>query len=144
MTDAEYWRDYAIIRDDVHAAMVSCYTHRTINHIAASDWEVWAKINSNAEFWQVTSYSLQNTLFIILSRILDQDPALHSVHKVLNATIAHPEFFSRAARRARKLSIPGSGSDLKILDEEDQDTWEPTARDQRDLKRDLKPYCGFR
>src|ERR1700691_1771524 len=136
MTDADSWRD------DVHAAMVSCYTHRAINHLAASEMEVSAKMNNNAEFWHVTSYSLQNTLFILLSRILDPDSALHSVHKVLNATVAHPEFFSKAARQARKLSVPGRGLHPKILDEEDQDPWEPTAQDLRALKKELRPYKG--
>src|ERR1039457_4244587 len=141
MTDVEYWRDYDVIRDDVHAAMVSCYTHRAINHLAASDTRVWTRMNSNAEFWQVTSYSLKNTLFIVLSRILDQSSsAPHSVHKVLSATIAHPEFFSRAARRARKLGIPGSGWDPNILAESDKDRWEPTAQDLRTLQKDLKPF----
>lgn len=140
LSEAEFWRDYDLIRDDVNAAMLSCYTHRTINHIAATDMGVWAKMNRNPEFWQVTAYSLQNALFIVLARILDHDGTLHSVHKVLNATIAHPEFFSKAARRARKLSIPGSGLDPALLDQYDQDTWEPTAQDLRTLKKDLKPY----
>lgn len=68
-TETEYWRDYNIIRNDVNAAMVSCYTHRTLNHIVATDAGILEKINRNADFWRVTSFSLQTTLFIVLSRI---------------------------------------------------------------------------
>ena len=102
--EPEYWRDYDIIRNDLHAAMVSCYTHRAINHIAATDTEIALRMNRNPDFWRVTLFSLQNTLFIVLARILDSDPNLHSIYQVLNATIAHPEFFSRAALRAPKTS----------------------------------------
>ena len=70
MTEAEYWQDYEIIKNDVHAAMVSCYTHRTINHIAATDVGILEKMNLQPEFWQVTSFSLQNSLFIVLANNL--------------------------------------------------------------------------
>lgn len=107
-TEKEYWRDYDIIRNDVNAAMVSCYAHRTLNRIAASDRKITQKLNRTPDFWRITSFSLQSTLFIVLSRILEHDDKVHSVHQLLNATIAHPEFFSKEALRARKLSIPGT------------------------------------
>ena len=122
MTYTEYWLDYDIISNDVHTAMVSCYTHRAINHLAASDLEIRKRMNNNAEFWKITSYSLQNTLFIVLSRILDSDRDVYSVHKFLNATIAHPEFFSKAARSERKSRISGSSLDPNMKG--DPDTWE--------------------
>ncbi len=141
LTEEEYWRDYGIISDDVNAAMVSCYTHRAINHIAAQDRRIFDRLNRQPEFWRVTAFSLQNTLFIVLSRILDPDPGLHSIYQVLNATTAHPEFFSKAALRARKLSIPGTRwDDLSILDRFAQGAWEPTVQDLRQLKKDLAPY----
>src|ERR1035438_5603860 len=83
LTEAEYWRDYAIICDDVNAAMVSCYTHRTLNHLVANDESVYAKVNRSSEYWRITSFSLQATLFIVLARILDQDDKVHSVHQLL-------------------------------------------------------------
>jgi AbiU2 len=140
MTEEEYWRDYEIIRDDVSAAMVSCYTHRAINDVAAADVEILEKMNTSAEFWNVTSFALQNTLFIVLYRILDTDPNLHSVHKVLNATTAHPEFFSRASLKRRKLSLPGANWDLAFLDRYVADAWEPTAADLREFKKQLRPH----
>lgn len=33
------------------------------------------------------------------------DIVVHSIHKLLNSTLAHPEFFSRAPLRARKLIV---------------------------------------
>jgi hypothetical protein len=140
LTEQEYWRDYDIIKNDVHAAMVSCYTHRTINNIAATDEDILEKMNRSAEFWQVTSFSLQNTLFIVLARILDSDPDVHSIHHVLSAMLAHADFFNHAALRARKLSIPGAQWDPKFLDEYVGSAWEPTIQDLRALKRALAPH----
>ncbi len=87
--EREYWRDYDIIRNDVNAAMVSRYTHRTLNGIAASDRKIAQKLNRTPDFWRITSFSLQATLFIVLSRILEHDDKVHSIHQLLNATIAH-------------------------------------------------------
>lgn len=142
LTEAEYWRDYEIIKNDVHAAMVSCYTHRTINHIAATDMDIVVKMNRQPEFWMVTSFSLQNSLFIVLARLLDSDPGVHSIHSVLNATIAHPEFFNHAALRARKLAIPGAPRNPPPpwLDEYVAAAWEPTTQDLRALKKALAPH----
>src|ERR1019366_3439708 len=140
MTEAEYWQDYEIIKNDVHAAMVSCYTHRTINHSAATDRNILEKMNREPEFWLVTSFSLQSTLFIVLARLLDSDPDVHSIHPVLNATIAHPEFFNHAALRARKLSILGTERNPPWLDEYVVDAWEPTTQDLRALKKALVPH----
>ena len=139
-SEKDYWRDYDIIRDDVHAAMVACYTQRTINSIAANDEEILEKINRSAEFWQVTSFSLQNTLFIVLARILDSDPDVHSIHHVLSATIAHPEIFNHDALRVRKLSIPGTEPNLPWLNEYVANAWEPTIQDLRSLKKALAPH----
>ena len=111
--------------------MVSCYTHRTINLIAANDADILEKINRKAEFWQVTSFGLQNTLFIVLARTLDSAPDVPSIHHVLNATIAHPEFFNHAALRARKLNIPGIEPNSPWLDDHVVNAWEPTTQDLR-------------
>jgi hypothetical protein len=139
LTEKEYWRDYHIIRDDVNAAMVSCYTHRTLNRIAARDREIVDKLNRTPTFWRITSFSLQSTLFIVLARILDHDDKVHSVHQLLNATIAHPNFFNKEALRARKLNIPGTEPNPPWLDEYVQNAWEPTTPDLRLLKKALAP-----
>lgn len=139
MTEEEYWRDYDIIRNNVNAAMVSCYTHRAINDTAVADRKIYQRLNRQPDFWRVTSFSLQNTLFIVLARILDSDPKLHSIYQVLNATSAHPEFFSKAALRRRKLHIPGTGPNPPWLDEYVQNAWEPTVQELRTLKKALAP-----
>ena len=140
LTEKEYWRDYDIIRNDVNAAMVSCYTHRRINDVFAADRAIADRVNRSAEFWRVTSFSLHTTLFIVLARIFDHDDDVHSVHHVLNATIAHPEFFNKQALRARKLSTLIGQPTPFWLDEYVQQAWEPSTRDLRALKKALAPH----
>jgi hypothetical protein len=141
LTEAEYWRKYKLIEDDVHAAMLFCYTHRAINHIPAREADISVAMNRTPEFWIVTSSSLQSMLFIVLARILDSDGEVHSIHKLLNATTAHPEFFSKAARRARVLRNASTPWQPEMLAEYDRNnTWEPTTDDLRTLKKDLRPH----
>ena len=140
MTEAEYWRDYEIIKNDVLASIVSYQTHNTLNSLAARDPEVYQKINRHANFWNISSSSWQRTLFIVLARILDHDPKVHSIYQVLNATIAHPEFFSKPALRARKLAIPGTQWNPADLDDYVRNAWEPTVQDLRMMKRALVPH----
>ena len=81
-------------------------------------------------------------MFIVLARILDHDPSVHSIHHVLNATTAHPEFFSKTSLRARKLkmSTPGSEWNPADLDRYIENVWEPAVSDLRLLKRALAPH----
>ncbi len=120
--------------------MVSCYTHRTINELADADQKIYQRLDRHRDFWRVTLFGLQNSLFVVLARILDSNPKLHSIYQVLNATTAHPEFFSKSALRARKLSIPGSDPNPPWLDEYVPKAWEPSIQDLRGLKKALAPH----
>jgi hypothetical protein len=140
LTEDEYWRDYDIIRNDVTAAMVCCYTQRAINDIAVADPAILQKLNRNANFWRINSFSLQGMLFIVLARILDTNPDVHSVYQLLRATTAHPEFFTKDALRARKLAVPGGKWDIKMLDSYVERAWLPTMDDLRQLRKALAPH----
>ena len=141
LTEMEYWSDYNIVRSDIRAAIMGCYTHRTLNHAEVSDQDISRRLDRQPDFWRIISFSLLNSLFIFLARILDSDSKLHSIYQALNATTAHPEFFSKAALRARKLRSSSIGDpNAPWLDECVQNAWEPTARDLRGLKKALAPH----
>lgn len=139
-SEEEFWRDFHIIRNDVNAAMVSCYTHRTINDAASADPKLIQRLNRVPDFWRITTFSLQTTLFIVLHRILDSDGEVHSIHQVLRAMSSHPELFSKDSLRARKLSIPGVERNPPWLEEFILNAWEPTIADFREMKKALKPH----
>ena len=83
-------------------------------------------------------FGLQNSLFIVLARILD--PKQHSIYHVLNATTAHPEFFSKHALRKRKLSSSSKPNPPPWLDEYVESAWEPSVQDLKELKKALAPH----
>ena len=140
LTEAEYWRGYDIIRNDVNAAMVGCYAHRTIVELVSGNRPLWERLNRNGEFWRINAFSLQGMMFIVLARIFDPNPGLHSIYKVLYATTACPGVFSKASLRARKVSITSAPWPAGLLDDFVQAAWEPTIQDLRKLRKALSPH----
>ena len=123
---------------DNHASQTSwvdvCAT-RAINAFGA-EGDNYQPMQKHADFWMIQTYSLQETLFVVLGRIFDKSSNSHSVHKLLAATVAHPEFFSRAALSARVAArmsapLPDWVSEVK----------EPTAAHLKRFEDALKPYA---
>ena len=144
VTESEYWRDYELIRDAVSAAVQSFHGHLALNNFAVADEQLLQKINKVPEFWKLHAFSLQTTFFIVLARIFDNSRDAHSVHKLLAATVQHPEFFSKAALCARKREVSNiTGPNPAWLDEYLQNiTWEASTADLRTLKRAIAPHAS--
>ena len=135
LTEAEYWNQYNVTCDEIGGAINTFYTCNEISAFGA-EGDNYQAIQKHADFWMIQTYSLQATLFLVLGRIFDKSPGSHSVHKLLAATVAHPEFFSRAALSARvaaRLSAP--------LPDWVNEVKEPTAADLKRLEDALKPYA---
>jgi hypothetical protein len=79
-------------------------------------------------FWITARYSLITTFFVTLGRLFDEDRNAHSIHKLLRATGAHPEYFSREALAERKRRASGGG-EPDWLGNFLKDAWEPDAAD---------------
>ncbi len=137
MTEAEYWNQYSVICYDIRGAINTFYTYNEINAFGA-EGDNYQAIQKHAAFWMIQTYSLQETLFVVLGRIFDNSSNSHSVRKLLAATVAHPEFFSRtafSARVAARMSapIPDWVNEVK----------EPTAAELKCLEDALKPYADI-
>ncbi len=135
ITEAEYCNQYNVTCDEIGGAINTFYTYNEI-HAFGAEGDNYQAIQKHADFWMIQSYSLQATLFLVLGRIFDKRPDFHSVHKLLAATVAHPEFFSRAALSARvaaRLSAP--------LPDWVNEVKEPSAADLKRLEDALIPYA---
>ena len=138
MTDSEYCRTLDLIRGEIDTAFESFYTELEMNQLAIEDQTIFDKLNRNAAFWNPISYSLQTTFFMTLGRIFDVHGDALSVHKLLRVTAEHPEYFSKAALRARRLtSVQGTPDWLENFLE---GIWEPNTADLRILKKAVAPY----
>jgi len=136
ITETEYWRDYEITQNEVYTAIASFYTYIEIHNFAAENNASYQKINQAAEFWNIQLYGLQTAFFATLGRLFDRRADSHSIDKLLAATEAHPEFFTKAALAGRRTS---GGQKPEWLDEFLLDVWEPSAADVASLSAALTP-----
>lgn len=137
MTEIEYWKDYELTRGEVNTAIECFYTYIEIHNYAAEDKNIFRRLNEDATFWNIQLYSLQASFFIALGRIFDNGPDTHSIHKLLAATVAHPEYFSKDSLAIRK----SEGKQRPAwLDDYLMDVFEPQASDLRALKKALSPH----
>ena len=109
-----------------------------MNKYASEDPAVLRGFSDAPTFWITARYGLITTFFVTLGRLFDEDRNAHSIHKLLRATGAHPEYFSRGALAERKRRAPG-GSEPDWLADFLKDAWEPDAADLRALRRALAP-----
>jgi hypothetical protein len=134
MTETQYMEELDLIINEVNTAIECFYTYIEIHNYAAQDKRIFKVLNENPTFWNINLYSLQTTFFIVLGRIFDDGIDTHSIHKLLAATVAHPEFFSINALGARKVA---GGRKPDWLDSYMVGIFEPQVSDLRILKRKL-------
>jgi hypothetical protein len=137
MIESEYWRDYELTRDEVNTAIESFYTYVEIHNFAAEDDDIYRTLNEAPTFWNIQLYCLQTAFFIALGRIFDNGKDVHSVHKLLAATLAHPEYFSKRALSIRKTA---GKEKPEWLDNYLAEAFEPCVSDLRALKKAVAPY----
>jgi hypothetical protein len=135
LTEPEYWNEIQLVSTEIEDAIAIFHTYEEINRLALSDTEVLRVLDQDALFWKVKMYALETSLFIILGRIFDADPDVHSIHKVLAAALRHVQFFSKEALAARKM---GAGTKPDWLDGYMATAWAPAdTSDLRHSKRGL-------
>jgi AbiU2 len=139
--ESEYWHQYQIINGDIELAIRCFHTELEFHQLARENKEIYDSINKHALFWNTLLYSLQSAFFISLSRVFDDKPDTHTIHKLLSETIKHPEFFTRTALAARKKSNMYSGG-LEWLENYLLGVWEPTPSELGAIKTRLKPFTA--
>jgi len=141
LTEDEYWRTFHLIRGDVEAAIKSNHAYLTINNLIVAEREIYAKVTRFPDFWKLNAYALQTTFFIAFGRIFDTRHDSLSIQRLVDATVGHPAFFSKAALRERKRKSANIyDGDPPWLVEYLQNTWEPTTVDLKPLKTALTPH----
>jgi AbiU2 len=138
LSEAEYWNQIQLLSIEIEDAVTIFHTYEEMNRLASEDRKILDLLNEDALFWKVQAYSLQTSLFIILGRIFDTSSGALSIHKVVNATICHPEFFSRESLARRKST---SGPPPNWLRTYLASVWVPQDSGAlRFLKKGLVPY----
>jgi AbiU2 len=135
--EVEFWNDYELAREEVDKAIETFYTYLSIHKIAADNKEIYSAMNKNPTFWNINLYSLQTTFFITIGRIFDDGKDAFSIHKFIQSTLAHPEFFSKKFLAKRKSK---GNSEPDWLNDYLKDVFEPGVSDLKIIKNQLTPY----
>ena len=138
MTEAEYLHSHTILTNEVENIIESFYVDREISDFAGKNIAALHRMNANPLFWTVTAHALQTSFIITLGRVFDRNPKSHSIHKLLVETVAHPEFFSKAALRHRKLR-DSTDQEPEWLPGYLLEAWEPDAAALEKLRDALTP-----
>jgi hypothetical protein len=142
VTSQKYWHLFDVVRGDLDAAIKSNTAHLKIHALAAADREIFDKYNRFAEFWTLTTSALQTAFFISFGRLFDTRRDSASVIRLIDATIANPFFFSKAALRESKRELSRvSAADPPWLSDCIKNAWEPNAGDLDFLRSALQPHA---
>jgi len=140
LSELDYWWDVQLVMKEVENAVAIFHTYEEINRTALEDRGVFAALDKDALFWNIQMYSLQTSLFMVMARIFDSDHDALSVHKLLNETLKHVEFFLKPALAARKREAGISDDEVEQFV---KGAWYPTqAADLRYLKKALAPHAA--
>jgi len=104
ISERELWEHLQSVSAEVDDALAVFHTYEEILRLGSDD-AVFRAFNANAMFWNVQKVSLQTTIFVALNRLFETDANALSIHRLLNETLAHPEFFSKDALRRRKINL---------------------------------------
>jgi HEPN superfamily AbiU2-like protein len=137
LSQREYASLLKLVSNEVETAHIIYHTHEELNRLALKDEAVFKVLNADAEFWQPYRGVLLQSLFITMSRILDPVKDAITIQKLVTATLANLQLFSKDALRARKLE---NGSEPWWLKDFLAAAWVPTkASDLRQLQKALTP-----
>lgn len=143
MDSEEYWRLFHLVRGDVEAAIGCNSTYQTIHRLARENQDVLDLYNRYADFWRATTHGLQSGFFMAFGRIFDRAGESFSIEDLVEQTIEHPGFFSKAELRKRKREyshIYGDALDPDWLILYIDSATEPTRQNLELLRTELGPH----
>ena len=131
LTDAEWLAELGFIANETaHVIDVFNFLEEIIR-LGKESEAAFDAFNSEPLFWRVQTDCLQESLFMGLGRLCDQATDAINVNRILNAAMAHSEFFTKEAvtrrMKAQNISeqflnqllagvwVPKNGADFRYL-----------------------------
>jgi hypothetical protein len=138
MTESEYLVLMNMVVAEVDASFTLYHGLDELERLTKHDKKILAHVMANAEFWQPYRAVMQFTMIMTLAKIFDKASDAFTIQKLIAATIANPQFFSRDALAARRTT---TGPKPEWLDDFIARAWEPrNASALRFLKQELNPH----
>ena len=133
----EYASLLTLVSNEVETAYIIYHTYEELNRLALKDEAIFKALNDDADFWQPYRGVLLQSLFITMSRIFDPAKDAITIQKLVTATLANRQLFSRDALKARKVE---NGSEPWWLKDFLAAAWVPAEpSDLRHLQKALRP-----
>lgn len=135
MDQFEFWDEFNYLRDEIYSATLSWHSYLTVNREINASEELLDALNSHPSFWRITLNALQHNAIVVLGRLFDKNPSSRSIREIVKACKAHPEFFSKAALRARRLRDDAKAADQPWFEEYIAKAFEPDAEHFNELEK---------
>ena len=141
LSESEYAGLLELVSTEIENAFLIYQTYEELNRLALGDVTIFRVLNADASFWQPYRGILLSSLFITMSRIFDPASDAITVQKLVTATLANVQLFSKEALKARKI---GGGPEPAWIDDYMKNVWVPIEATQlRFLQKALNPHISL-
>lgn len=135
MDKFEFWDEINFLRDEIYSATLSWHSYLTVNREINASEALLDALNRHPSFWRITLNGLQHNTIVVLGRLFDKNPNSRSIREIVKACKAHPELFSKAALRARRLHDDPKAADQPWFDDYIEKAFEPDADHFNELEK---------
>jgi AbiU2 len=99
----EFEQRLQALDDDSRSCAAFAYTEYVLWHVAGYDFDVRRILNDHKEFWWPVLWALQQSAYIALGRMFDDDSRTHNLRHLLKFADEWRGIFSRKALEERKV-----------------------------------------
>ena len=121
-------------RNEVVDSTCSYYVPRTVSFLAAGNRAIHRALNRTPLIWNASATAFQNSLFVVLGRIFDQQSG-HGIDALMGLAQDNPNIFEKPALEARKRRADPNADHW--LPEYMEQVYVPTPDDFRGLRRSI-------
>lgn len=132
--EAAFEQELEIFRKEEETAQQHFFAYLSVREFAASDTEVLRAMNTTPLFWLTTHHAMLMSAFIALGRIFDQNSA-HNIDSLMALASKDLSVFSKPALANRKEKAGLTADEAAAYV---SNAFEPTARDFRALRREIR------
>lgn len=126
-----------LFRKEANAAAQFLYSSLALNALASEHRRVLDRLNDAPLFWNTTIFALQKSAILALGRVFETDTK-HNAARLFKAASDDLSIFSREALARRKQGT--SATRAEWVDEYVRDKYEPTAKDIRNLRKQVDAW----
>lgn len=135
-----FTRELEIFRTEAQVGAQFFYAYLAFNETIGKNKKALNLVNKTPLFWKTSLGAFETSFIIVLGRIFDQS-SKHNIDVLLKLAETNIDIFSKPKLAARKRQ--GSQNADEWLNDYLKSSYEPTIRDFRELRKNVKKYRKF-